>query len=103
MEHTNASYDHDSKSISPDDLPSNRQNTLSPGGIRRTSDQLTVAQNLNSDNPPPTMIDKKYAIEVSPEQKVPNMENKHENSSDDNTYYSLKRFRESRRGERDED
>jgi hypothetical protein len=99
MHHTNISYHHDSDSVSLGDLPSHRQYTLSPGRIR-TTDQSTIDRNLNSEISPRITIDKK---DVAIEQKVPTIETKHENSSDDDSYYSLKRLRERRRGERDED
>ena len=46
-------------------------------------------------------VDRKH--DASSEQHVPNTREKHENSTDDHSYYSLKHLREIRRGERDED
>ena len=88
MFHTNSSYNPDAESVSLGELPRIRAYSLSPGRSRRVSEQVT----------------RKQSDDISPEQYVPNVEIKSTNpSSDDDSYYSWKRIREHRRGERDED
>lgn len=102
MHHTNISYHHDSDSVSIDDLPSDRQYISSSGRPRAIIPSIVV-DNLNSDNSLRPITGKKLANDITSEQKVPTILKGHDNSSDDDSYYSLKRLRARRRGERDED
>ncbi|CAF4330284.1 unnamed protein product [Adineta steineri] len=104
MSQTNVAYKFDSDAVSLGELPSNKQYTLSPGTlpvrIRRLSIHIPHGLHHNSHNVLSVEVDN------SLEQQVPNKDEKQENSfndDDDNSYYSLKTFRERRRGERDED
>ena len=98
MYHTNASYDHNSDTVSVGSTPSNRQNAASPGRVRRVNDP----SNKTSENSPRTTTDKKTDDDHLSGQVVPTTEKK-DSLSDDDSYYSLKRLRERRRGKRDED
>jgi hypothetical protein len=84
MYHTNMSYNPDSHSLTVNDLP-----TL--GRIRHSSDQSAIHR-LSS-------------VDITLEQHVPNPEvaSQHSSLDDNDSYYSLKRIREQRRGYRDED
>ncbi len=113
MSHTNVAYHHDPDTVSFGSASPNRQYPSSPGYVRQINNQSIIT----SENSPRTTIDKKYDDKNLPrtttdkknedknslEQIVPNMVKKTENSSDDDSYYSLKRLRERRRGKRDED
>jgi hypothetical protein len=104
MSQLNIGFHPDSESVSLGDLPSDGQYKLSPESIPPTSDQSIVAQSLNLDKSPRTTNDKKYDNDLSSEQKVLDVEVKHgESFEDDDSYYSLKHFRDSRRGNRAED
>jgi hypothetical protein len=104
MHHTNPSYDHNFDGISLGDLPSNREYVLSPGllpgQVKRTSDQPRYLDMYNVSR---GSIDKKSLKDDSPEQQVPTVDKKKESMSDDDSYFSLKRLRERRRGQRVED
>jgi hypothetical protein len=103
MFHLNAAFRQDAESVSLDNFPSYSRYKLSPESVRRTSDQPIDTRSLNLDKSPRTTNDKKYDNDSS-EQKVRDVEVKHgEPFEDDNSYYSLKTFRERRRGNRAED
>jgi len=107
MDHVNVAYKPDSDTVSLGDLPSDRRNTLSPGIIpaytQQISDHIIGGRHLSVHRLSPIAIDQKRQYDNSLEQQVPNIEDKHEDAAYDDSYYSLKRFRERRRGERDED
>ncbi|CAF0794459.1 unnamed protein product [Adineta steineri] len=103
MSQTNVAYKFDSDAISLGELPSDKQYTLSPRTlpvrIRRLSIHIPHGLRHNSHNVLSVEIDNPL------EQPVSNKEEKQENPFNDNddSYYSLKTFRERRRGERNED
>jgi hypothetical protein len=98
MSHTNVSFTNDSSNISLGDLSANKQYKLSPTDLRRISNQPSVAGDLNLSNTSHAEND------VSLDQKVPDVEIKGQKSyDDDDSYYSVKRLREKRRGKRNED
>ncbi|CAF0794425.1 unnamed protein product [Adineta steineri] len=109
MSQTNVAYKRDSDAISLGDLPSDKQYTLSPaalsGRIRSISNQIAHGLHRSSLNVLPVEIDNNHPYDNSYEQQVPNNEEKKGTpfNDDDDSYYSLKNFRERRRGKRDED
>ncbi|CAF3151667.1 unnamed protein product [Rotaria sp. Silwood2] len=103
MHHTNVSYDHDPDTVSVNELPSNVQHVQSSESIQETNNHSTTDQSSNLDNLSSTATDVKQQNDISTGQNIVNTENQPTNSSDDDSYYSLKHLRERRRGKRDED
>ncbi len=107
MDHINVAYKPDSDAVSLGDLPSDRRYTSSPGIIpaytQQMSDHIIGGRHLSVHKLSTIAIDQKRQNDNSLEQQVPNIEDKHVDADYDDSYYSLKRFRERRRGERDED
>lgn len=104
MFHTNPSYDPDTDGVSLGERPPSRAYSVSPGRSRGVSDQSSVRRFTTSSDPPSSTNHRKQSDEICFEQHVPDVEIKEKHSSsDDDSYYSWKRIREQRRGERDED
>ena len=68
-------------------------------------DRISINASPTARSTPGRQIHRRNSNHLTLEQHVPNVEIKTSStsSSDDDSYYSLKRFRERRRGERDED
>jgi hypothetical protein len=105
MQQLNVAYKHDADAISLNEFPLDTQSTLPSGRIRRASEQPSVRRTVNLDDIPVVVITKKQKNDNSLEQLqfVPTIDNKHSDLSDDDSYYSLQRLLERRRGVRDED
>ena len=58
MQQLNIAYKDDTDSISLDELPLDTQSALSPGRIRRASDQTNVRHTVNLDDIPIAVITK---------------------------------------------
>ena len=99
MYHTNASYRRDSDVVSLGSNSPNRPVALSPGRVRRINDHSVSSR----EHSPHLTTDRSMDIIDASEQKNPDGIKTVENESDEDAYYSLKRLRERRRGERDED
>ncbi|CAF3203017.1 unnamed protein product [Rotaria socialis] len=100
MQHTNLSYNHDSEANVPDKHSPNGQIVLSSEPTAQTSNDPKTSSNVNLNNISSITIDKN---DVSLDIDEVNIENKPVSSSDNDSYYSLKRLLDKRRGERDED
>jgi hypothetical protein len=103
MQQSNFAYKHDADTGSSDEVPLNRQSPLSPGQIQRASDQADVRRCLNLLDKPISVINKKQQNDNSLGQYALTIGNKQNNLPDDDSYYSLQRLLERRRGVRAED
>jgi hypothetical protein len=103
MQQPNFTDKDDADAVSLDELLSDTKSALSSERIRRASDQANVGRDLNIDDITSAVINKKQQNNISLEQFVPTIDNKHSDLSDDDSYYSLQRLLERRRGVRDED